>query len=255
MRRNYFCRTNLLSQMKKTLHYALLLFCILAAASCKKDDSTKPTTPGNNNPLEPKRWMKVYRDVIIANETNTSQGQFLNTRTGVTVKLADATDSVRKQLSLLCFISSSGNYVYLTAPGSLSGAVLNSDHSRTYFTATPNGLNNWSPVQQNTSLIRPVVGNMDASAFDQLATTATWTAFNEAFKTNNQGDENLSFVLSYEFADNGDIFLVQINGALRMILKATSVNNDPTNGFIRADVIVEGREDMAAAGKDMMPAQ
>ena len=145
--------------------------------------------------------------------------------------------------------------MYLTAPGSLSGAVLNSDHSRAIFTATPNGLNYWDPVQQNASLLRPVVGGMDASAFDKLATTGTWTSFNEAFKTNNQGSDNLSFVLSYEFADNGDIFLIQINGALRMILKATSVNNDPTNGFIRADVIVEGREDMASAGKDMMPAQ
>ena len=241
--------------MKKTLHYALLVLCVLTAA-CKKDDSTKPTTPPTGGgTLEPKRWVKVYRDVILANETNTSQGQFLNTRTGTTVKLANAVDSIRKQLSLVCFISSGGNYVYLTAPGSLSGAVLNSDRSRAIFTASPNGISNWAPAQQNASLLRPVAGGMDATAFDKLATTATWPAFNEAFKTNNQGSDNLAFVLSYEFADNGDIFLIQINGALRMIFKATSVNNDPVNGFIRADVIVEGREDMAAAGKDMMPAE
>jgi hypothetical protein len=243
--------------MKKFLYYALLPLCMLAATGCKKDTTTPtgPTGPIGGGGTEPKRWVKVYKDVIIANETNTGQGQFLNTRTGASVKLADAVDSVRKQLSLVCFISSGGNYVYLTAPGSLFGAVLNSDHSRTIFTATPNGLNNWTPVQQNTSLIRPVVGGMDATAFDKLATTATWPAFNEGFKNNNKGEENLAFVLSYEFAGSGDIFLVQINGALRMILKATSVNNDPTNGFIRADVIVEGREDMATAGRDMMPLQ
>ncbi len=220
---------------------------MLAAVACKKSDDAAPA--------EPKRWIKVYRDVIIANDRNTSEGQFLNTRTGMTVKLAEASETIRKQLSLTCYIPDNGNYVYLSAPGSMSGSVENSDRSHPLFTATPNGINNWSPTQQNTSLIRPVAGGMTATAFDNLANAGSWKAFNDAFTANNAGKKDLAFVKEYEFADNGDIFLVQINGALRMIFKTTGVSNDPAKGFIRADVIVEGRDDMAVAGKELMPAE
>jgi hypothetical protein len=234
--------------MKRLLFYIGLPICMLATVACKKSEEAAA-------PAEPKRWLKVYKDVVIANDKYVDQGQFLNTSTGMTVMLADATDDVRKQLALTCFIPDNGNYVYLSAPGSMSGSVENRDRSRALFTATPNGINNWKPVQQNTSLLRPVAGGMTASAFDNLAGAGSWKAFNDAFKANNAGKPDLAFVKEYEFADNGDIFLVEINGALRMIFKTTAVSNDPTKGYIRADVIVEGREDMAAAGKPLMPAQ
>jgi len=234
--------------MKRLLFYIGLPLCILATLSFKKNEEAAA-------PAEPKRWVKVYKDVILANDKYADQGQFFNIRTGMTLKLADATENLRKQLALTCFIPDNGNYVYLSAPGSMSGSVENRDRSRALFTATPNGINNWSPVQQNTSLLRPVAGGMTASAFDNLAGAGNWKAFNDAFKANNAGKTDLAFVKEYEFADNGDIFLIEINGALRMIFKTTSVSNDPAKGYIRADVIVEGREDMAAAGKAMMPAQ
>ena len=233
--------------MKKLLYAALIPLSLLAA-SCGEDDKKNTTvTP------EPKRWVKVYKNVVIADDRYPSQGQFLNTKTGTVVKVADATDAVREQLALTCYITESGSYVFLTAPGSLAGA-LGSPTTRPIFTQNPNGLNNWSPNELNTSQTYPANSRMTATEFDNVANAGTWTAFNEAFVHVN-GNENLGSTLSYQFAQSGDIFLIQINGALRMIVKANTVSDAITNGYIKADVIVEGREDMAEAGKAMMPAE
>ncbi len=231
----------------KSLSIALLGVASLFA-SCKKET----TEPNNSN--EPRRWLKVYNNVILGDDKNTAEGQFFNTRTGAVVKLADAA-SVRSQLSLLYSVTY-GGATYMSAPATLDAAdpynTEDDADAEPIYSAPGAGIASWSAADKNSIMLH--LEDMPSSEFDALA-GSSWTAFDAAFKKYNDGEADLSFAADAVAPDAGDVYLIQINGSLRCIMQVQTSSFSQADGFVKFNLIVEGREDMSAAGKALMPAE
>lgn len=223
---------------------SLLLGAATLLSSCsKKNDETAAT---------PKRWTKMYRNVILGDDENPAEGQFLNTMTGQVIKLQDAAP-IRNQLSLLYSVTYGGN-AYLSAPANLDEDDPYDNDEGPIYNAPGAGINSWSSSEKNSMEI--YFCNMTGSEFDQMAGAGTWAAFDNAFRKNNNGEADLSFTLNSELdpaANN--VYLIQLNGSIRCIVRITTASPAQTNGFLKFDIVVEGREDMSAAGRALMPAQ
>lgn len=227
----------------KYLQLAAALLCAasLTFSSCSKSD-------GDSNTATPRRWVKTYSNIVIGDDENDAEGQFLNTRTGQVVKLRNSA-SVRSQLSLLYSVTY-GGASYLTAPANLDAEdPYNTDRGPIY-EAPGLGILDWSSNELNS--IELYHCDMTAAQFGQIS---DWKSFDNAFRINNDGEPDLSAGNSIMGPSAGQIYLLQINGSLRCIAQVITASNSQTTGFIKLNIIVEGREDMSSAGKALMPAE
>lgn len=220
---------------------ACFLGVALLLASCSKND----------DPIMPRRWVKTYNSITIGDDENTAEGQFLNTRTGAVVKLRNSA-AVRSQLSLLYSVTYAG-WAYLTAPANLDAEDPYNANQGPIYNAPGLGILEWKSSEMNS--IEVYLCNMTSSAFDQLSNSNSWQAFDNAFRSNNGGDADLSAPNSASSLSVGEVYLMQINGSLRCIVQVLSVSNSQTNGFITLKMVIEGREDMGSSGKALMPAE
>jgi len=223
---------------------SFLLGAAILMASCSKKNDDPVTTP--------QRWMKSYSNIILGDDENSTQGQFFNTRTGQVVKLQDAAP-VRNQLSLIYSVTYGGN-AYLAAPANLDEDDPYDNDEGPIYNAPGAGINFWTASEKNSMEIS--LCNMTGAEFDQLAGTATWQAFDNAFRKNNSGEADLSFTSnSILDPDAGAVYLIQLNGSIRCIARIITTSPDQSAGYLKFNMVVEGRDDMSAAGKALMPAQ
>ncbi|MBC8111660.1 MAG: hypothetical protein H7Y04_11420, partial [Verrucomicrobia bacterium] len=112
----------------KYLNITLLFGMIALLIACeteKKPTASKPMESKIETPSRPKRWVRVFDNVIIGDDDNPAEGQFFNTRTGAVVKLQESA-GVRTQLSLLYSVM--GSAAYLTAPANLTEVAPHKTH-------------------------------------------------------------------------------------------------------------------------------
>lgn len=238
-------------KLRSLLSFAAL--ATLAVAACNKDDEGT-TTP---DPTQPRRWTKVYRDVILGDDSNSVEGQYLDTRTGIVHKMQTLPDSLRDNVSLMYYVTQTGSYNFLTSTGSLGDIPTGTVYSLVV-SAAGYGLSNWSAAQKNTFEGKQASSggvSLSPQEFESVISTGTWDAFNNAFKENNSGDEYLAFTSSSIGPDGGQVYFGEINNAVRCIIYVKSVSSNPATGFVKFDIIVEGRTDAPSGAAAIMPAE
>ncbi len=242
--------------MRLPIRAAGLLLAIASLAACKKESSSTPTPTPNPTPtpVTPKRWVKTYRDVILYDDSAINGAQFLDTRNGMTYKMREVPDTLRKHLSLCYSVTQTGSYRYLSTTGSISSSA-SGPSSSLLWTGNPYGLNYWSAADLNTFEIRNAAygsPELTAQEFDAIATSGDWNQFNAKYKEKNSGGEYIGFVSGSDGLGK-QAYLGEINNALRMIIYVKSVSDNPTNGFVKLDIIVEGRTDAPSGAANVMP--
>lgn len=234
--------------MKKLLLNTLVLaFAAATLMSCEKStDNPKPS-----DPIAEKKWVVYYKDVILGDQNNYTNGHFLKSKTGEVVKLENSS-SQQNALTMMFFREYGGNVVF-TFPGNAWEAqtIKNDtiDNPNRLIYQSPLGTNFWSATNLNTGELKyagTLDGDMTSSEFNTLAASLNWSDFDATFKSYNSGDANLSFVNNYIFPSNGDIYQIQLNDEIRAFLLVKNVTKSPTNGSIRYDLIIEGGEEFVA---------
>jgi len=231
----------------------LAALATLATTACNKDDDDGGTTPTG-----PRRWTKVYRDVIIGDDSNTVEGHYLDTRTGIVHKMQTLPDSLRDNVSLMFYVTQTGSYDFVTTPGSIYDLpTSNSEHSSLIWSHPVYGLDRWSAAQKNTFEARLAAygEELTPQEFESVAASGSWESFNTAFKASNNGGDYLGFVQGNFGPGGGEVYLGEINNALRCMIYVKSASSGPTNGFVKFDMIVEGRTDALSGAAAVMPAE
>lgn len=228
---------------KQTKVAALLLLAALCLGSCTKED---------DEPITPRRWVKVYNNITLGDDENSSEGQFLKSRTGQVVKLQDAAP-VRSELVLVYNVTY-GNTSYLSSPADMDAADPYEPYEGPIYNAPGAGIDFWASNEKNSVEMHTVA--MPAAEYDQLANGSNWQNFDAAFRKYNDGDADLSFTAHEIYNPGvGEVYLIQINASLRCIARVTAASSSQTTGFLSFKLIIEGREDMGAEGRALMPAE
>ncbi len=229
---------------KKLTVVALLSLTIPVFVSCSKTEAT-PT------PVK-QHWVKVYKDVILGDQDNSTYGQFLKSQTGESVLLNSA-KSQAQYLSMMYF-TGYNNGAYLTFPGNMASTGDLDLDTNPLLHDTQNGIDSWAQTDVNTGeILRASYGYINGSSqldfmkpaeFNELITNPTWDKFAAKYKACNSGSLDLDFVNNYVFPANGDIYLVQLNNTVRAIVYVKSVVTSGNNGgSLKCDIIIEGSDE------------
>ncbi|RYZ22787.1 MAG: hypothetical protein EOP49_46415, partial [Sphingobacteriales bacterium] len=178
------------SILKKTaaITLALLTGLCIASFAQKKTAGAKA----------PERWVKVYRDIMLGDQSNTSIGQFLKTATGQAIAVEDVSQ-IQKEIGLVFFTEYGGNYATLTFPGNAAAAASYGTDQIGVFTE-PGGLNNWEASNMHSGYITNAGVNAEAMSqadFNTLAASNDWNNFSKTFRQYNSGSGTLAYVLNY----------------------------------------------------------
>lgn len=221
----------------------LVLAVACLAPSCNKKDSARPEDS------TPKQWVKVYKDVMLGDQSNTTIGHFLKTQTGEVVSIENSF-AQQGYMSLMYFTEYGSNRLYFTFPGNAySESISKEDEPGNFFTRATVGLNFWDAAQLNTGEIKYAATmdeDMNMTEFNALAQSLAWKDFDAKFKAYNNGDANLSFSANSIMPQNGAIYMLQLNNSVRAFVYMKNViAGSASGGSIRFDIVIEGTDDYA----------
>ncbi|MBR8706586.1 OmpA family protein [Bacteroides pyogenes] len=196
-------------------------------------DSVKEVTDG-------KRWIVYYKDIVLGNQGNKSNGHFLKLKTGETVTVDEAKGQ-EEFLAMLIFTEK--GYMKLTFPAHAEEAsVYKEFNTNRLFSQKPGGVQSWPAEKMSSGMFREAKA-LDPVEFNKLAKFKAPAHFDELFRKNNKGDEKLQFEMQYVMNPvGGKIYLVQLNNLVRCILLVKSVKT-AENGSLAFEIIAEGRQD------------
>ncbi len=228
--------------MKRSFYKLFTTKLILLASAILLLSCDKTATPDPKP--DDKKWIVVYKDVMLGDQNNTSIGQFLKTQTG-TVFSIDNAFSEQGTMSMVYFSEYGNNRLYLTFPGNAYGEAYSKEsETNNLFDRPTVGLNHWDAANMNSgeiSLAATMEQDMSRSEFDALASSLNWKEFDSKFREYNSGDADLSNVAAMISPGNGDVYMLQLNNAIRAFIYIKNViPGGSAGGSVRFDMVIEG---------------
>ncbi len=218
-------------------------FVLLASAvllmSC---DKTTPV-PQPDPQTDDKKWVVVYKDVMLGDQNNTSIGHFLKTQTGEVVTISKAFEE-QGYMSMMYFSEYGNSYKFLTFPGNAySEATRKESEENNFFTRPSVGLNYWSATNMNSGeifLAATMEKNMNKAEFDGLASGLNWNDFDGKFREYNSGNPDLSGYGSVG-PENGAVYMLQLNNTIRAFIYIKNlIPGGASGGSVKFDMVIEG---------------
>lgn len=239
----------LLKTVAVTLTLIAGLFMATFAQS-KKSSSTQKTAA---------HWIKVYRDVMMGDQSNAAYGPFLKTGTGEVVKIENA-DGHQKEIGFTFFTEYNGNYATLTFPGNATSAASYGTDDIGVFTEDPGGINHWDQANLNSGQITTAATSakeMTMAEFNAIAESGDWTSFSTAFRHFNGGSGKLSFTSNFVHAEGNTVYMFQLNNTVRGFLYIKNlVPKSAKGGSVKFDMIIEGGDEYKSSdAKVLQPAK
>ena len=229
--------------MKKLLWKTSAITLALVAGWCIATFAQQKNT-SKGKPAE--HWIKVYRDVIMGDQTNTTYGPFLQTSTGKAIDLENAAN-LQKEIALVFFTEYNANYATLTFPGNATAAASYGTDDIAVFTENPGGMNHWDQQNLNSGMITTAGSSsneMTAADFNTVAASNDWNSFSKMFRQFNSGSGKLSYTSNYVHVEGNTIYMFQVNNAVRgFIYIKNLVPKSAKGGSIKFDIIIEGGDE------------
>ncbi len=216
----------------------LWILSLFLLFSCEKKAKSEPVMPAQD------KWVVVYRDVMLGDQNNTKIGQFLKTQTGEVKDIALAF-SEQGYMSMMYFSEYGNNRLYLTFPGNAySEAFSKEDEENNLFNRAGVGLNYWEAANLNSGEITHAATldqDMSKAEFEALASGLQWSEFDVKFRAYNSGDADLSFVAGAMGPENGSVYMLQLNNAIRAFIYIKNViPGSASGGSVQFDMVIEG---------------
>lgn len=218
--------------MKKNFIKTVFL-CTLVSffvfTSCSPKDDEDPEA----------RKITVYRGITLGSQNaDVTSGNFLNTKTGVSVPLSQVTDKLQANLAMVFFTDYGVNNKYLTFPANMEDAATFKNELATnrLFSTNPGGIKYWTTSNLNSGTITKAYNGstyMDASLFESVASSGSWDTFSSQYEEYNKSG-SLNYTLDPK---SGNVFSVTINGTVRALLYVKVCNAQS----ILFDLIIESR--------------
>jgi hypothetical protein len=233
--------------MKKTIFRSTVIAFAIVTGYCMATFAQQKVTP-KNKPAE--HWVKVYRDVIMGDQSNTTYGPFLQTSNGQVITLENAS-KLQKEIALVFFTEYDGNYATLTFPGNATAAASYGTDNIAAFTENPGGMNHWDQQNLNSGLVTSAAnssGDMAATDFNAVAASNDWNTFSKMFRQFNSGSSKLSYTNNYIHIESNMVYMFQVNNAIRgFIYIKNLVPKSAKGGSIKFDLIVEGGDEFKSS--------
>lgn len=216
----------------------LLLASAILLLSCDKTATPDPKA-------DDKKWIVVYKDVMLGDQNNTSIGQFLKTQTG-TVFSIDNAFSEQGAMSMVYFSEYGTNRLYLTFPGNAYGEAYSKEsETNNLFDRPTVGLNYWDAADMNSgeaALAATMDKDMSKTEFDALASSLSWNEFDAKFREYNSGKADLSNVDEVIHPGNGEVYMLQLNNTIRAFVYIKNVATGGSGGGsnVKFDMVIEG---------------
>ena len=211
--------------------------CIASYGQTKK-------LPAAKKPVE--RWIKVYNNLMMGVQTNSSIGQFLKTATGEVIAVQDA-ERFQKEIAFVFFTEYGANYATLTFPGNAAAAASYGTDEISVFTESPGGMNHWEQGNLNSGYITWAStsdGDMSASDFNEVAESKSWANFSKMFSRFNSGSGKLSYVGNYVHLATNNVYMFQLNNTIRgFIYEKNLTPKSAKGGSFKFDLIIEGSDE------------
>ncbi len=211
------------------------IFSKLSEALNPEETTTDSANPASAND---KRWILYYKNIVLGNQGNNTNGHFLKLKTGETVTVDEAKG--QEEFLAMLFFTEKG-YTLLTFPANAEDASTYREfEANRLFSQKQGGLQSWPPEKMTGGVIKQTE-KIDAVTFNEIAQSKDPVRFAKAFANANGDEENLRG-LSYDISiAAGKIYLVQFNNLVRGILLIKSAKS-AANGSLAFDLIVEGRQ-------------
>jgi hypothetical protein len=223
----------------------MISYCITTFAQQKTASKSKPT----------EHWIKVYRDVIMGDQSNTTYGPFLQTSNGKVISLEDAA-RLQKEIALVFFTEYDANYATLTFPGNATAAASYGTDNIAAFTENPGGMNHWDQQNLNSGLITSATnssGDMAAADFNAVASSNDWNTFSKMFRQFNSGSSKLSYTNNYIHVEGNTVYMFQVNNAIRGFIYIKNLApKSAKGGSIKFDLIVEGGDEFKSSDANVL---
>lgn len=229
--------------MRKIIFQGTLIAFAIVTGYCTATFAQQKVTP-KSKPAE--HWIKVYRDVIMGDQSNTTYGPFLQTSNGQVINLENAA-RLQKEIALVFFTEYNANYATLTFPGNATAAASYGTDDMATFTENPGGMNHWDQQNLNSGMITTAgtsSNQMSQADFNTVATSNDWNTFSKMFRQFNSGSSKLSYTSNFMHVEGNTVYMFQINNAIRgFIYIKTLVPKSAKGGSIKFDLIVEGGDE------------
>lgn len=211
--------------------------CIATYAQNKKGTAPKKTT---------ERWIKVYRNIMLGDQSNTTHGSFLKTATGEVVSVENA-DQFQKEIGLVFFTEYNANYATLTFPGNASSAASYGTDDIGTFTEKPGGMNHWEQGNLTSGELTAATlsgEDMSQSTFNTVAESNDWNEFSKVFRQYNSGSGKLSYTIKFAHVEGNTVYMFQLSNTVRgFIYVKNLVPKSAKGGSITFDMIIEGSDE------------
>jgi hypothetical protein len=235
----------------KTTAITLALVAGLCIATFAQNKKTTTT------PKKQEHWIKVYRDVMMGDQANSSIGQFLITGNGNVVSVEDAL-KFQRVIGLVFFTEYYANYATLTFPGNATAAASYGTDDIAVFTDSPGGMNHWDQGHMASGMITNAGTSdkeMTAGDFNTVAESKDWNSFSKMFRQFNSGSGKLSNTSNFMHIEGNTVYMFQMNNAVRgFIYIKNLVPKSAKGGSIRFDMIVEGGDEFSGTDSNALQA-
>jgi len=183
------------------------------------------------------KYVAHYENLVMGDQQNTKNGQFLIPATGQCVDV-DAAYEMQSEVGMVFFRGYAGAQI-LTFPGNArDAAVFESVYNEIgLFTEETNGVDAWE--QENVNSGDMEACSMSQEKFKSIASGNSWKIFNSAFIAANGGSNKVGGSHSVG-PENGTVYLIKFNDGLRALMLVKNViSSGSKGGSIRFDIVVE----------------
>ena len=242
--------------MRRIILQGMLIAFAIVTGYCMAAFAQQKAAP-KNKPAE--HWIKVYHDVIMGDQSNTTYGPFLQTGNGQVISLEHAA-RLQKEIALVFFTEYGANYATLTFPGNATAAASYGTDDIATFTENPGGMNHWDQQNLNSGMITTAgnsSGDMSGADFNTVAASNDWNTFSKMFRQFNSGSSKLSYTNNYIHVEGNTVYMFQVNNAIRgFIYIKNLVPKSAKGGSIKFDLIIEGGDEFKNSdAKVLQPAK
>lgn len=180
------------------------------------------------------KYVTYYQDVMMGDQKNTKYGPFFIPSLGQSVDVETA-DEMQKKVAMVLF-SGYGGALILTFPANAKESDLSSSYDEIdMFKENEGGMGSWE--QENINSGQLYKGSMSDAAFEKLAETNSWKAFNTAYSNAMDG------MYSTYTNPNTGVYCIKFSTSLRALMRIKNViPKSGKGGSIKFDIIIESKK-------------